>query len=172
MIGLPLQTEKSSLEDIEWLSRVMGDHPLTLRIYPCLVLKNTELELMYQKGEFIPLTLEKAVEWAGKLHNLSIKKGFRVQRIGLHETPSLDMSVVAGPHHPSFGELARGFSLAITLHERASEGPWEIEQKEISMLRGHKKHGLKILSSFSGLGICDVEDRIICKASENLPGVN
>jgi len=172
MIGLPLQSEKSSLDDIERLSDVMGNHALTLRIYPCLILRNTELELMFQKGEFIPLTLEKAVEWAGKLHNLSVKKGFRVQRIGLHETPSLEMSVVAGPHHPSFGELARGFSLAMTLHERASEGPWEIDQKEISMLRGHKKHGLRILSRLSGLGIGDVEERIIYKASDRLPGAN
>jgi hypothetical protein len=121
------------------------------RLYPCLVLEGTELEAMYQRGEYRPLGLETAVRMSGRLVLEAERHGFNVIRIGLLESESLKNSVRAGPYHPSFGELALSEKTALSLFIQNPEGPWKTARGNISRLTGHGARGLRRLAEFAGM---------------------
>lgn len=77
--------------------------PDTVRIYPTLVLQNTELERLMQQNKYAPQTLEQAVALTAKLLQKFENAGIRVIRTGLHSVEQ--NGFVAGPWHPAFGEL-------------------------------------------------------------------
>ncbi len=160
MIGLPGQTEESSLADLERIASLKACFPPTLRIYPCLVLEGTHLARSWREGEYAPLTVENAARWAGKLLRRAESLGFAVQRIGLQETESLAKSVLAGPHHPALGELARSAALALRLGEEKPKGPWSVKKEKISWMRGHRNFGLALLQEITHLPDGEVEKRI------------
>lgn len=81
--------------------------PDCVRIYPTLTLKNTALCGYFERGEYIPLELEEAVDIAADLLEMFWQNGIDVIRIGLHDDVSLHAGYVAGPIHPAFGELCK-----------------------------------------------------------------
>nr|WP_321502891.1 radical SAM protein [uncultured Dethiosulfovibrio sp.] len=164
MIGLPGQTMESSLMDIKRLAELKGPRDMTLRIYPCLVLENTELYRMMGDG-YEPLKIEDAVTWGGELLFNAEKMGFKVQRIGLSETPSLAKAVAGGPHHPALGEMIRGYGMAKKLSSISKEGPWFLPANRISLLTGHGGIGLKAMAKIVGLPIEETKKRIFVRTS-------
>lgn len=160
MVGLPEQTLESSLSDIQKLAELKGPCEMTLRFYPCLVLRNTALEQLLIMQRYEPLSVEEAAHWVGSLLYNARKLGFAVQRVGLQETETLEESVVAGPHHPAFGELAKSIALALALIENAPQGPWTVFKKDISLFSGHGNWGLSVLSSMTGLTPKATKDRL------------
>lgn len=160
MIGLPGQTEDSSQEDLRRMAVMKGSAPMTLRIYPCLVLENTPLARSHASGDYSPLSVDKAVLWAGQLLHEAYRLGFAVQRIGLQESESLARSVIAGPHHPAFGELTAAEALVSSLLEQNPEGPWLVDRTLMSQLTGHGKYGIRRLAERSRLTADCVERRL------------
>ena len=108
MIGLPESTE---LDDINTANDLIKLKPKMVRIYPVLVIKGTELEKQYNSGEYIPLTVDQAVERCKELCYLFGKKKINVIRIGLQNTDTIcsptnnGSEVVAGPYHETFRQL-------------------------------------------------------------------
>lgn len=102
MAGLPGEGADGALRTAEKLIALKPD---TVRIYPALVLKNTDMERWFRAGEYTPLTLSEAVERCAPLLKLFENAGVRVIRMGLHAERSLEESLVAGPYHPAFREL-------------------------------------------------------------------
>jgi histone acetyltransferase (RNA polymerase elongator complex component) len=159
MIGLPGQTAESSMLDVETIASLMtGARGKTwdLRIYPCLVLRGTELESLYRTGQYVPLTLEEAVRQTGALLLYSESLGFKAIRVGLLESDALRESVIAGPYHQAFGELALSEKLALDLSSKVSrkgqkdsQKPWEIDPKKISQLTGHGGRGINRLAELT-----------------------
>ena len=90
--------------------------PDTVRIYPTLVVRDTELLQLYLSGEYTPLSVDDAAEISAKLISLFDSCGIRVIRVGLHSDESLRESIVAGPFHPAFRELCE----SLILRERLS----------------------------------------------------
>lgn len=170
MIGLPGQTEESSREDLRRMAAMKGAAPMTLRIYPCLVLENTPLARSHASGSYSPLSVDEAVLWAGRLLHEARHLGFAVQRIGLQESESLARSVIAGPHHPAFGELAAAEALVWSLLERNPEGPWSVDRTLISQLTGHGKYGIRRLAERSGLTVRAVEERLVFTSAGGAKG--
>ena len=160
MIGLPGQTLDSSLRDLSFLDMARRTRKMSLRIYPCLVLKNTPLEKLFNSKEFVPLEIEQAAEQAGELIYNAQLRSYEICRVGLQETESLSRSVVAGPHHPALGEMAFSHALARKLYMDSKHGKWTIPRKYISQMTGHGKFGIKKLSSLSGLKIEEVIKRL------------
>lgn len=162
MTGLPLQSEESARSDVEQLAALIppGDR-WDLRIYPCLVLRGTELERIYLAGDYVPPTLEASVRLSGSLIQLAQELRFDVIRVGLLESESLRQSVVAGPYHPAFGELALSEKAALDLAQKKPQGPWEIKAVELSRLTGHRRRGIKRLAELTGMPPDDVESKIV-----------
>ena len=153
MTGLPGQTPSSSLEDLRRLAAVRGVSPMQIRIYPCLVLKGTLLERMYLSGDYTPPGVDESARWAGRMIKYAQEAGFELLRVGLQETVSLSGSVVAGPHHPALGELARSFALALSLVEGSPQGPWLVPTSSRSLLSGHGRWGFRELAALSGMTV-------------------
>ncbi|MGB9678996.1 MAG: elongator complex protein 3 [Thermoanaerobacteraceae bacterium] len=88
-------------------NKVIKLKPEFVRIYPTLVVKGTYLEKMYEKGDYIPLTLDEAINISKELYINFIKNDIDVIRIGLQPTENINYNgdVVAGPFHPSIGQL-------------------------------------------------------------------
>ena len=93
-------------KDIKTAEDIISLNPKTTRIYPTLTLKDTKLEEYYLKGLYVPYTIEQAVEVSKEVYKRFEAAGVTVLRIGLHSSEDLrDGAIVAGPYHPSFGEL-------------------------------------------------------------------
>lgn len=108
MIGLPESTLIDELNTAKDLAKLK---PKIVRLYPVLVIKNTELEKQYLKGEYQPITLTQAVESCRELCDFFGGKGISVIRVGLQNTDIISnpedekSQVVAGPYHEAFGQL-------------------------------------------------------------------
>lgn len=104
MPGLPGSTiEKDMKTCIDSISM----HPSMVRIYPTLVIKDTDLVDMYCDGRYKPLTLDEAVNISAYMYSQYSINNIKVIRIGLQNTDSInkDEDVVAGPFHAAFRQL-------------------------------------------------------------------
>lgn len=149
MIGMPRQSFASVQQSAQ---QALALKPDIARIYPLLVIKDTPLEKSYNKGLFKPLTLEEAVEQAAWLYNELTQAGVRVIRVGLQADAELCApgNIVAGPFHPSMGELVKSRvlrdKLTPQIAQYVSMGAGGIElhtsAKLESKLRGQKNCNL------------------------------
>ena len=101
MTGLYGDTDEKAVYTAREIVRLQAD---TVRIYPTVVLKNTPLFALYQRGAYRPQTVEEAIELGAKLLQMFLKAGVKVIRFGLH-TVEPD-SFVAGAFHPCLAERA------------------------------------------------------------------
>jgi histone acetyltransferase (RNA polymerase elongator complex component) len=105
MIGLPGDTAEKSIYTVKEIIRLGAE---CTRIYPTLVIKDTELEQLFLEGKYQPLSQEEAISRVADIVPLFIAANVKILRIGLHPSEGLleNTSLVAGPFHVSFGELA------------------------------------------------------------------
>ena len=78
-------------------------HPDSVRIYPTIVLKNTDLADLYSNNKYKPQSLDEAVSLCAKLLLMFNENNIKVIRLGLHSIEK--ESYVSGPWHPAFSEL-------------------------------------------------------------------
>lgn len=106
MVGMPQQSFASLKETA---AEAVDLKPDIARIYPLLVIKDTPLENLYRQGKFMPLSLEEAVEQSAYLYGYLTASRIKVIRVGLQPDEELCASgnIVAGPFHPSMGELVQ-----------------------------------------------------------------
>ena len=103
MIGLPSSSEATDMQTAQDIVRLGAKET---RIYPCIVVKDTELEIMHNSGEYKALTIEDAVRRSAKLYTYFTENDVKVLRIGLHTSDELDNEAyVAGPYHKNFAEM-------------------------------------------------------------------
>ena len=106
MIGLPTATKN---DEIECARRICELGASASRIYPTLVFCNTELEVLTRNLEYTPLSVDEAVYRSAEVLHIFVKNHVDCIRIGLCESDNLhsDTSFVAGPNHPSIGEMVK-----------------------------------------------------------------
>ena len=103
MIGLPSSSEE---HDLQTAKDIVNLGARETRIYPCIVVKDTELAAMYKSGEYEALSIEEAVKRSSKLYSYFTENNVKVLRIGLHTSDELDNEAyVAGPYHKNFAEM-------------------------------------------------------------------
>ena len=153
MVGLPESTQK---DEIETAKKLIKLRPKIIRIYPVLVVKDTQLANDFENGEYHPNTLEQAVETSAILLKMFNKRKIDVIRIGLQSTdeicnPETDGSqVVAGPYHPAFRQLVESricydeLSKKIRkLNNKVRKVTVLVNENEINNYVGHKKENIK-----------------------------
>lgn len=158
MPGLP----GASLQS-DWLTgqEVVAMDPDMVRIYPTLVLRDTKLEILYQKGDYRPLSLQGAIDICKKLVILMAKAYIPVIRLGLQASEQIDLQgdVVAGPFHPAFRQLVESdiyregmdALLANCLHEKIAQALFKVPVRELSTALGQKKANLDYLKLQYGM---------------------
>ena len=102
MIGLPESTKLDELNTARDLAKLK---PKIVRLYPVLVIKNTQLEKEYQNGEYEPLNLLQAVERCKELYYFFTKKNITVIRMGLQNT-----DLISNPENEQSEVVARTIS--------------------------------------------------------------
>ena len=75
------------------------------RIYPTAVLAGTPLAALYQKGGYIPLSLEEGVARCASLVRIFEEHRVKILRMGLCAEEGVSRDLLAGCYHPAFGEL-------------------------------------------------------------------
>lgn len=148
MVGMPLQSF-SSLQDT--VAQVIKLQPDIARIYPLLIIKGTPLAESWSKGKFQPLSLEEAVRQSAWVYDKLMTNGIKVIRVGLQPDDELCApgNILAGPFHPSMGELVQSFLLRERLTDKllAVKGAKRIviscPAKMESKLRGMKNSNIE-----------------------------
>ncbi len=104
MVGLPYDTCEKSVATAHKIVELGATYT---RIYPTLVIKDTDLAEQYHAGEYTPLSLQTAVNWCVELLPIFEEGGVNVLRLGLHPSEGFTTgdTLLAGPFHVSFKEL-------------------------------------------------------------------
>lgn len=102
MIGLPESTKLDELNTAKDLAKLK---PKIVRLYPVLVIKNTELEKELKNGEYEPLTVDQAVERCKELYYFFTRKKIAVIRMGLQST-----DLICSPENEKSEVVARTIS--------------------------------------------------------------
>ena len=155
MIGLQDSTAK---DDIQTAKDLLKLRPKIVRIYPVLVIKGTDLEKEYKKGDYEPLTIVQAVERSREIVELFRKRNIEVIRIGLQNTDNIsdpknkNSEVVAGPYHPAFGQLVEDaiwYDKLVNeikkINAKVLRVEIEANTEDINNIVGHKKENLEKL---------------------------
>ncbi len=104
MPGLPGDSAERFIDTVD---RAIALKPDIVRLYPALVIKETPLAGLYQKGQYNPLSLDETVSLCKKALMRFEQAGIEVIRIGLQPTEELEKpgTILAGPYHPAFRQL-------------------------------------------------------------------
>ena len=150
MTGLPGDTAEKTLQTALAFRELA---PACVRVYPTLVICDTALAELYRQGAYKPLTVAEAVERCSQVYRIFTEAGIDVIRMGLLNMKQED--ILAGPYHPSFGELV----LSAVCYARLCESLADCKAKEIylhvhpsytSVLCGHKKSNINRLKDEFG----------------------
>lgn len=150
--GLPGSTPQTFAADIEIVKEIK---PEAVRIYPCLVVKGTELATLWQNGEYLPWDMEETVaSLASALLELA-SGNIAVIRMGLAPEETLLSSVLAGPWHPALGNLVQAKALYLFLQSKIYLLPAKVQ----SLALPHKLqgvfwgHGKELAPAYAALGL-------------------
>lgn len=163
MTGLPGDDGTASITTAEQLIAL---HPQGVRIYPTVVLKNTELHRMVLRGEYQPQSVEAAVELCAQLYELFLAAEIPVIRVGLNPTEDLSGGeAVAGAYDPALGERV----LSRMYRNRAEKLLWQqpevkdavfyVHPRRISVMVGQKRENICYLRERFGLSSIKVLSR-------------
>lgn len=150
-LGLQMMTGlyKSDYEkDIYTAKEFIKLKPDTVRVYPTVIMKNTDLEIYYKSGDYIPYLLEKSVDLCSEIIMMFENKNINLIRLGLHYSDSLVNNSVFDNYHPAFKELCESKILFDRFISKADKLNKEqeytvyINEKSLSKFYGQKKSNL------------------------------
>lgn len=163
MVGLPESTRLDELNTARDLAKLK---PKMIRIYPVLVIRDTELERDYQKGEFEPLNLQQTIEICKELTHFFEKKRIKVIRIGLQSTDTIvrpenqNSQVVAGPYHENLRQLVDASYYYDLLNEKIKKINTKAKEIEITVnpqivndVVGYKRENIEKIKEIYNLDV-------------------
>ena len=155
MVGLPESTKQDEINTAKELIRLK---PKIVRIYPVLVIKDTELADEYERGDYTPLTVGQAVERCKDIVDLFNRNKINVIRVGLQNTEEITdpgtekSSVIAGPYHPAFRQLVESSMWYDSIVNKIKKVNAKVKKVKIiandvnvNNIIGHKKENIEKL---------------------------
>ncbi len=163
MTGLPGSSPEKDIKSAEMIATL---NPTAVRIYPTIVFENTEMNEAYQKGEYLPQTLDEALKLCKQLYLFFESKNISIIKLGLNAEKDFDDTMVAGPYHPAFREVVESEiyfdRIAQMLKECGGRGTVCYAVADTSRVIGHKKSNkIKLLEIFG-------KDNVTFKCDESL----
>lgn len=146
MTGLPGDTPEKCLYTAR---RFLDLGAKETRIYPTVVLQGTYLETMLKNGEYVPQSVEDAVEISAKLYRFFLDCDIKVLRIGLPDSKELKESFIAGAYHPSLGELVMSRDIRNRVEAEISgksEATISVNPAALSKFNGNRKCNIEYFS--------------------------
>lgn len=161
-LGLQMMTglyKSDDKKDIKTAEDLISIKPDTVRIYPTVIMKNTELETLYNNGLYKAADVDESVNLCAKLLCMFEKSGIKVIRLGLHSSEGIENDRVAGPWHPAFSELCQSKILLDKLLNEIKEKKIKsdcinvcVNNRTVSKLTGQKRNNIKQLENM-GFGV-------------------
>ena len=158
MVGLP---ESTRIDEMNTAKALIKLKPKMIRIYPVLVVKNTQLERDYQEGRYDPLPLVQAVEICKELVRMFADKKIEIIRVGLQNTdeiaePGKEASeVITGPYHPAFRQLVESAMWYDAIVGKIKKLNVKVKEVEVTVnpidanhVIGHKKENISKLKRY------------------------
>ena len=145
MTGLYCDSDEGAIKTAK---KVIEIAPDTVRIYPTIVLKDTDLGALYEDGKYNPQSLGEAVDLASKLYTMFTENGIRVIRLGLHSIE--EKAFLAGPWHPAFSELCQSnimLNSALKLIKEKGDYVIYVGKSDVSKMTGQKRSNILHLKS-------------------------
>ena len=99
MVGLPGDSPENCIFSAKETVKLAPD---IARIYPTVVIKDTELYDMMRRGEYSPLPLEEAVLRSKIIYEILDKAGINIIRVGLKSSEIMEDEI---GFHPAFRQL-------------------------------------------------------------------
>ena len=169
MVGMQ---ESTALDEMRTARDLAKLKPKIMRIYPVLVLKGTELEKEFEKGEYIPLTVNQAVERSKELCYFFADKKIKVIRVGLQTTDTISdnekndkSQIVAGPYHECFRQLVEASMNFDSIVKKIKDYPVKVKEVlietspgNVNNVVGYKRENIEKLKEYY-----DVD----CKVKQN-----
>ena len=139
-------------KDIKTAESFIALKPDTVRIYPTVIMKNTDLADFYNSGKFVPYTLDESVELCSRLILMFERTGISIIRLGLHYSDSLVDDSLGDNYHPAFKELCESkifYNSFIEQTSNLSSKKFDvfINQRSLSKFLGQKKSNIKKLNA-------------------------
>ena len=146
--GLPGEDWDSLQDTTAAICRLQPD---IARIYPVVVIADTELADMYRKGEYTPLSVHEGVVRAAYMKQAFVETGIQCIRTGLQATEDLDdpAQVLAGAYAPAMGEMVdtrrycRQLFAVLDCLGDAEQVIVEYNRRDTSRVRGYKNTTVK-----------------------------
>ncbi len=108
MPGLPKSSAEIFRHDVEQLIHMDVQ---TVRLHPTVVLAGTGLDRLYQKGDFVPLPLDEAIDQLAQALLPLWRANIQVIRMGVAREDGFINNMVAGPWHDALGQRASSLAL-------------------------------------------------------------
>ena len=151
MIGLPGDRYQY---DVFSAKEAAGLQPDVARLYPTVVIKDTELYDMYEKQLYSPMSQEDAVMRTAAMYRILTEAGVNVIRVGLKSSDIIsDESVTSGTFHPAFRQLVEGqiaredLSGQLAFLDRPSSVLFVSHPDSFNNMIGHKASNKKYFKS-------------------------
>lgn len=140
--------------------------PDTVRIYPTVIMRDTELEALYIAGKYKTLSFDDTVRLCCELISMFECAGISVIRVGLQSSESLCKNMIAGVFHPAFREICDSVIVYDKIIEEiekkglvGNDIKITVNPKMLSRVIGQKKSNLKrFYDSFYKVKICQDKD--------------
>lgn len=175
MTGLPGDTPEGAVYTAEKLAQLKPDG---VRIYPTVVVRDTELCDMWQRGEYEPHSVDDAVELCATLCEVFEKRGIKVIRVGLNPTQELsEGAAVAGAYHPALGEMVksriylRKMRLILAPLSGSKKVVLGVAPGQISSATGQKRCNIKELEKRFDIGVIKVREAAVAKGEIIIVGI-
>jgi len=151
MVGLPEDTMERTVLSAKLAAMLKPDF---VRIYPTLVIRDTELLQLSHLGLYHPLSLDESVTWTKEMYRVFLQSQIPVIRIGLQPTDLIaeGKEVIYGPFHPAFRQLVESayfFDLIrnrikASLSDKDTPSSLTVlcNPKDLSQVIGHKRSNI------------------------------
>lgn len=150
MIGLPGDTLETCIYSARETVRI---GPAIARLYPTIVINDTELYHQYLRGEYQPLSLEEAILRTKEMYKILDDAGINIIRVGLKSTDLINDrecgQINGGTYHPAFRQLVEGEIAKESIDAQLAAVDFDLSKrtkvdfltngKSMSNLIGHKQ---------------------------------
>lgn len=156
-LGLQMMTGlygSSDADDLYTAKEFIKLRPDTVRIYPTVVLDNTELSTLFLSGKYNTQTLEEAVDLCAKLTLMFEEENISVIRVGLHSSDTMESKILSGAYHPAFRELCESkiylnmiIEIIKNMEIKRGKITIQVAAKAVSKATGQRKSNLTYLKN-------------------------
>ncbi|MDE5564150.1 MAG: radical SAM protein [Oscillospiraceae bacterium] len=160
MVGL---YQSTMADETETVRRIIVLRPDTVRIYPTVVLKGTELAWRYAMGAYHLFSFEQVVDFCAGAMTQFAENGIRVIKCGLHASVDVERDMVAGFYHPAFRELCESKQyrhMMETQIQGAGNYTFAVHPSCVSKAVGHKKMNVLYFQE-KGVFVKCIADRMV-----------